>query len=577
MFEVGNVSPTPFFIKSKNNLINIWFLHRMNKSEIKKEFEQFIEFGHVFDRQTRLFLVYFLYSKITGEAFEEEEPESDYFNYLQDSLQKIFENDNLYKATKGNEVLTKEIINDILKWVRRTDKKIKEENPFYQEWKSFEAWAHKPTFLWKVNWYDAINLLKKEYAREEIDTQFYTEKLKKLLPQAPSNVEEQKKADQLKSKSDIDLIIDDLLAQWDALLTAKILAYQLQQLEEEMEGFSNLMEKKLDEYTQLMDIVSPFAEDAGRYWDMSRGLWQDTGFSILEKYREMLKEEKGIQELADMLGKMREAQIELEEEIYEDVIVKKEWVKNLALREDIGGIKGSNDISRVLPSEAAYLADQDTSTAFYQKFADHSLLSFYYEGKEMKTSDRFNYYSVQKQKQKEKGPFILCIDTSGSMHGKPAQIAKVLAFAIMKMASKENRKCYLINFSIGIKTIQLNDIANSLDKIVEFLQMSFDGGTDVGPALSEALEVLQTHDYQEADVLMVSDFVMFKIREDLLKKIKQEQYKDTKFHSLTLNKKANLEVLQAFDNSWAYDPEQKDIIKLLAEDLHKLSEGKSIA
>jgi len=549
----------------------------MNQAEIKKEFEQFIEFGHVFDKQTRLFLVYFLYAQITNEAFQEETPDGDYFNYLQKSLAVIFNNENLYKATKGNAVLTKEVVHDILKWVRRTDKKIKEENPYYQEWQSFEAWTHKPTFLWKDSWYNVINLLKDTYDREEIDTDFYTEKLKKHLVEAPNNLEEQKLADQAATKSELDIIIDDLLAQWDALLTAKILAFQLRQLEEEMEGFSNLIAKKLEEYTKLMDIISPFAEDAGRYWDMSRGLWQDTGFSVLDKYSQLLKEEQGIQELADMLGKMREAQIELEEEIYEDVIVKKEWVKNLSLKEDIGGVRGSNDINRVLPSEMAYLADQSTSMAFYQKFADSSLMSFYYEGKEMVTSDRFNYYSVQKQKQKEKGPFILCIDTSGSMHGKPAQIAKVLAFAIMKMASLEQRKCYLINFSIGIKTIQLHDIASSLDKIVEFLQMSFDGGTDVGPALSEALEVLQTNDYQEADVLMVSDFVMFKIREDLVQKIKQEQYKDTKFHSLTLSTKANLEVLQAFDNSWAYDPEKKDIIKLLAEDLHKMSLGKSVS
>ena len=101
--------------------------------------------------------------------------------------------------------------------------------------------------------------------------------------------------------------------------------------------------------------------------------------------------------------------------------------------------------------------------------------------------------------------------------------------------------------------------------------MSFDGGTDVGPALSETLDVLQTNDYKEADVLMVSDFVMFKIREDLVEKIKREQYKGTQFHSLTLSDKANLEVLEAFDNSWAYDPERKDIIRLLADDLQKMA------
>ena len=164
----------------------------MNQAEIKKEFEQFIEFGNVFDKQTRLFLVYFLYAKITNEVFQDEKPESDYFNYLQKSLAVIFNNENLNKATKGNAVLTKEVIHDILKWVRRTDKKIKEENPYYQEWQSFEAWTHKPTFLWKDSWYNAINLLKETYEREEIDTDFYTEKLKRHVVAATDNLEEQK-------------------------------------------------------------------------------------------------------------------------------------------------------------------------------------------------------------------------------------------------------------------------------------------------------------------------------------------------------------------------------------------------
>jgi uncharacterized protein with von Willebrand factor type A (vWA) domain len=142
----------------------------------------------------------------------------------------------------------------------------------------------------------------------------------------------------------------------------------------------------------------------------------------------------------------------------------------------------------------------------------------------------------------------------------------------MKMAAKEQRKCYLISFSIGIKSINLLDLANSMDKIAEFLTMSFDGGTDVTPALSEALDMLQTNDYREGDVLMVSDFVMFEIRQEILDRIKREKEKDTKFHSLTIGKKANQEVLDAFDNCWMYDPESKRIIEQLTKDLQKLVE-----
>jgi uncharacterized protein with von Willebrand factor type A (vWA) domain len=139
------------------------------------------------------------------------------------------------------------------------------------------------------------------------------------------------------------------------------------------------------------------------------------------------------------------------------------------------------------------------------------------------------------------------------------------------MATKENRKAYLINFSVGIKTINLLDLANSMDLLIDFLLMSFHGGTDAAPALIEAINMLQTKDYKEADVLMISDFVMFELREDIVKKIRQEQSKDTRFHSLTISKQANPEIVSRFDNHWHYNPEQREVMKVIYQDLQKLS------
>ena len=140
----------------------------------------------------------------------------------------------------------------------------------------------------------------------------------------------------------------------------------------------------------------------------------------------------------------------------------------------------------------------------------------------------------------------------------------------MKMAAKEDRKCFLISFSVGIKTINLLDVANSMDRIIDFLSMSFDGGTDVTPAMSAAIEMLQTKDYKDADVLMVSDFIMFDIRKEILRRIQQEQQKGTKFHSLTISRRANLEVLEAYDNCWIYDPDHKKIMRQLLDTLREI-------
>ncbi len=542
----------------------------MHFQELEEEFGQFIDFGKIFDRPTRRFLVEYLYARFFEKPLPDLKEKTLYFTYFKNALDAVFENELLMQITKGNEGMSKELMHDLLKWIRKTDRKIGEENPFYDEKQQFDAWSHKPTFLWRETWYNLINFLKNQYKTETLDASFYAQKLKTLIETAPKNIREQETADAEPLQSPLDTVINDLLAQWDALLSAKILTYQAEEIAQESEAFLEKVSGKAKEYLKLMELINPIANAAGRYWDMSRGLWRDTSFDVLDRYHDLLENEESIRELADLLGKMREAEIELEEETFENVVVRKEWVPDPTLREEVNGLEGSNDLNRIVPSEAAFLADSFTETVFYQKFAEQDLLSFRYEGKKLVRSENVTFNTRQKQKKKEKGPFILCIDTSGSMHGLPAQIAKVMAFAIMKMAAKEERKCFLISFSIGIRTIQLSDIANSMDQIVDFLRMSFDGGTDVTPALSAALDMLQTNDYRQADVLMISDFIMFGIREEVLDRIQREQHKGTQFHSLTISNKANKEVLQVFDNSWFYDPGSRSVIRQALEDFQTL-------
>jgi uncharacterized protein with von Willebrand factor type A (vWA) domain len=304
---------------------------------------------------------------------------------------------------------------------------------------------------------------------------------------------------------------------------------------------------------------------------MSRELWKDTSFDILDTYHHFLADEKSIDDLAEILGKMRDAEIEIEEETFEKTIIRQEWVKDEFNRSEIVGIQQSDELSNLVSSEAGLLGDADTESLFIKKYIDKKLLTFKYEDRKLvKSEEKFTEVN-QRVKQKEKGPFIICVDTSESMHGRPEKIAKVLCLAILKVAMKEHRKAYLINFSRGIHTLDLHDIANSLDDVAQFLQMSFYGGTDATLAIYEALRQLGNNDYKDADVLMVSDFIMYKLDEDIVQQIKYfQQNKNTQWHSLTLSEQANPDVIQCFDTNWLYDPKQKGIIKSLSADLEDI-------
>jgi uncharacterized protein with von Willebrand factor type A (vWA) domain len=98
--------------------------------------------------------------------------------------------------------------------------------------------------------------------------------------------------------------------------------------------------------------------------------------------------------------------------------------------------------------------------------------------------------------------------------------------------------------------------------------MTFQGGTDVHPPMYEALSMLHTRDYKDADVLMISDFIMYEMQESLVKRIRAEQRRGTQFHCLTVNTgTANPKVVELFDNYWTYHPDSKDIARQLAADL----------
>lgn len=548
----------------------------MKKSSMEEqEYSQFIEFGNIFDRNTREYLVKYIKDKVHAQDLSPTllSPDTPELAYLRDALDKVFDNQQLLQVSRKTPLLAKEITKDILKWMKQALQNNDIENPYQEEQKELERWHVRPAFMWVRHWYKLTNYLRDTYPPEELNSKFYEKKFEELTQ--PINAYELERNPQStqydQALARLEIVIDDLLERWQALLTAKRLKFELENLDKQREEFCTLLYAKIDEFVKLLSIITPFQDEVGRFWDMSRGLWQEAGFDILNKYAQLLEKEESIQELADILGKMREAETEIEEEIYEQVISKKTWIEDNSKKSEIGGIYESDNLNQIIPSEVSLLTYPETESVFLKKLADKRLLTFREQGRTLVNSDKIQHFTQQKQKRKEKGPFIICIDTSGSMEGLPEQIAKVICFAIIKMAAKENRKCFLISFSIGIQTINLHDLSNSMDAIVKFLSMSFHGGTDVTPAMSTAIDMLSTNDYKEADVLMVSDFVMYEIREEIIKRIHAEQEKGTKFHSLTISKQANPEIVQQFDNNWIYNPEERGIVRHLISDLRSIA------
>ncbi len=532
--------------------------------DMQQELDRFIEFGTVLDKTTRRYLVQYLLGKLHLSTSVAPELDDTYYRYFSRALDRIFEETELMQLVRDKPRLSEQIAADTLFWIRKTYQRAREKNPFAEETERLSAATVMP-FRDLVQRYRFLtHFVSDTYERSEIDGDFYASKFKQIIadrsPEALS-------AD---DRDQIERLMTDLLAQWDALLSAKLLDYQLRKFEEEEESFKTVLDQKVKEYQKLFDLISPFADYVGRYWDMSRELWQDQGFDVLQKYAELLANEDAVRELADLLGRLREAEIITEELIYEKVILRQMWEEPTEEKSEIVGVKSSNDLEYLLSSEVGLMADPDTESIFLKRYADHGLQTLRFEHRELVESQIHFTETDLRSRRKAKGPFILCIDTSDSMNGQPEQIAKVLCFAILKLAARDNRRAFLINFSTGIQTIDLYDIGRSLDQIVAFLRMSFQGGTDITMALQEVLRQLQTESYRDADVLVISDFIMYKIGDDVLDRVRYHQQNNgTAFHSLTLHHDPNAEVIEQFDTNWVYDATDKGIIRELAGELRR--------
>lgn len=533
--------------------------------QLAEDFERFVEFGTVLDKKTRRYLVRYMQHKLGWRVPPRPIELNTYQRYFTKALDKIF-GDKLMNMLKHQKVLGRQLTQEALKWMRQIHIKMQEEDPFGPEKKHIEQWGVTPLNQVVERWDSLYNYLMTKYEKQNLDISFYQSKVMELTKGRSYELMSDE------AKKELEVVITDLLSQWDALVQAKSLEHELQKFEEHLEDFQVEIEGRIDEHQRLTSLIGPFAEYIGRSWDMSRKLWEKTSFDVLEKYRELLEDEESVKVLADLLGQMREAEIELEEESYEKVIVNKKWITDPMIREEIDGVEESNNLNALLSGEAALLGDDHTETVFLRKFAEKRLMTFRYQSRRLVTSKEHELETYQKVKQKEKGPFIICVDTSDSMRGRPEHIAKVLSFAILKMAASEDRRAYLINFSTQVETIDLHDLSRSLDAIARFLTMSFHAGTSISMALYEVLRQLDTENYKDADVLVISDFIMYRVEQDIIERMRHHQInRGTQFHCLTLSAQPVDQFLQVFDTNWIYDPEQKGIIKELSNDMRTIN------
>ena len=108
----------------------------------------------------------------------------------------------------------------------------------------------------------------------------------------------------------------------------------------------------------------------------------------------------------------------------------------------------------------------------------------------------------QDEDEQPRGPFVVCVDTSGSMGGFNEQCAKAFCLALMRVALADNRRCYIMLFSTEVVRYELTD-RQGLEQAIRFLSQRFRGGTDMASCFRAIIENLQNPQWQDADAVVI--------------------------------------------------------------------------
>ncbi len=518
-----------------------------------------IQFGRFLNEPLRRILFEFILHKFNriqsfnkGKLMERLTP---YVNFVNE----VISGPDVVSLAKKNDLIFVDILTRMIKVFEDLDKEINITGNFQDEELELIKMQDSSlkTFFHQFN----INAEKiKTYIPElEFNIKFFQNEYEKLKNSKENNINKKKQA-----------LKNEMLERWEGdLLKRKYLAL-IRRIDEEREKLCKNLYDNIEKLKKMMEILRPFTNECGRLLDLSKGLWQTTDFNILEYYAQLVQREPAIQELAEMLGRLHQTEDELEEELINETLIKPINLIDHAQKSEIVGIHESNDINYLLPLELTNLNDPTTELIFCKKFAEKKLLTYQFLGPNWVAEDEHRKEIKMVPKKTKKGPIIICVDTSGSMHGIPENVAKTLCFAILRIALLEQRSCYLISFSTSIQTLELTDFENSLPKLMEFLISSFHGGTDAGPALRRAMRKIQEENYKKSDILMISDFIMDRVELSTEKLILKCKENDTKFHSLVITSVANPKALEIFDNNWIYHSGSTAKLKHLLKNIRKI-------
>ncbi|WP_159566250.1 ATPase RavA stimulator ViaA [Budvicia diplopodorum] len=342
------------------------------------------------------------------------------------------------------------------------------------------------------------------------------------------------------------------LRQWRRSLSHQVTSLHKSLIQEDLDQLIAELQERIAISSALEPFLVENEQSSSQLWDMSRSEKYKSDCDTLIEYGRFLSQQPELLSLAEQLGRSYQpTSVDRKDVHYEQF---RTMVREPAiLPEGVTGINQSNDIARILPSEMALLNIDELEFEFYRRFLEHRLLTYQLKGEIWREQIRTKAVSKSVTDKQARGPFIVCVDTSGSMSGFNEKCAKAFCLALLRIAMADGRRCYILLFSTDVIHYELTS-ESGLSEAIRFLSQCFQGGTDLAACLSETLEKIEQKDWQDADTVIISDFIAQRLPDSLINKIKNKQKKHShRFHAVAMSKHGKPNIMKIFDHIWRFD------------------------
>lgn len=341
------------------------------------------------------------------------------------------------------------------------------------------------------------------------------------------------------------------LQRWRLSLVLQVMDLNQTVLDDQQERLIEELSRQMIFIDQLAPIFGDDEKGAGQLWDNSHATLTKGSSYLLKKYANFLTGYPQINTLAERLGRSRDEIPILQSENQKIATVTTLPLPDEA-REEIKDIHHSDDIIRLLPPELSMLSLSELELEFYRKLIDKQLLTYQRLGHTHKHQTLYHPATLVNKAEQSGGPFLICIDTSGSMGQFRERCAKAFCLALLRISLRDHRRCFLMMFTTEVIHYELT-AEQGIEKALRFLSQDFKGGTDLEKCLQLAAGILKQPEWQAADVLVISDFISQHLSESLRQNIKARQQLNQRFHALTMARQGKAKALAVFDYIWEFD------------------------